>query len=285
MIDWIGKLRLASYQHRTAKPSKPAAAAAPASSSVFGAERYVPAASRAAGAAADIAELQALLAEAESRIAKLEAQLAELRAKVNANPYANVPLPDRSQMSDEDFVTDLYHRILNREPDAKGLQDHLNGLKSGADRHDLYKAFMECPELQERLAKPWQPPAKEEPAPSAPAAPAAPEPPPPISIDVVKGFAREYVAQHPEIQEAESYENEAAVAQLREGVIAMLNAKGYKAGRILGPDGKPYPQMIAFGNANDTQAQAYRVTAGGGPIRRAIEVGYCNDPIPMGDVR
>jgi hypothetical protein len=42
--------------------------------------------------------------------------------------------------------------------------------------------------------------------------------------------------------------------------------------------------MVAFGNANDPMAQAYRVTAGGGRIERAIDAGYCNDPCPWSDV-
>lgn len=81
------------------------------------------------------------------------------------------------------------------------------------------------------------------------------------------------------------YGQDAYAAQLREGVIAMLAAKGYRVGRIHGPDGKPYDQMIAFGNANDPDAHAYRVTAGGGPIRRAITVGYCDENIPWSHVR
>lgn len=113
---------------------------------------------------------------------------------------------------------------------------------------------------------------------------AAPIAPPPITIDTVKDAAREYLAQHPEIANEPSYENRAAVAQLREGVIAILAAKGYRVGRILGPDGQPYDQMVAFGNVGDPDAHAYRVAAGGGPIREAITVGYCNDNIPWRDV-
>jgi hypothetical protein len=121
------------------------------------------------------------------------------------------------------------------------------------------------------------------PAPDAPAAPAQAAPPP-ITIDTVKEAAREYLTKHPEIAGEPSYENVAAVAQLREGVIASLISKGYKAGRILGPDGKPYDQMVAFGNIGDADAKAYRVTAGGGRISEAIKVGYLNDNIPWADV-
>jgi hypothetical protein len=118
--------------------------------------------------------------------------------------------------------------------------------------------------------------------PVAPVAPAVA--PPPISVEIVRQAAREYVAQHPEISERKSYEEVWAVGQLRDGVIAMLRARGYRAGTIFGPDGKPYDQMVAFGNANDPDAHAYRVTAGGGPIRRAIEASYCDDNIPWQDV-
>lgn len=67
-------------------------------------------------------------------------------------PYANVSLPDRNQVSDEAFVTDLYRRLLGREPDAGGFQAHLNGLRSGTSRQDLVRIFTESPEYRERQA-------------------------------------------------------------------------------------------------------------------------------------
>ncbi|MDB5096128.1 MAG: hypothetical protein JWM80_549 [Cyanobacteria bacterium RYN_339] len=173
---------------------------------------------------------------------------------------------------DTAYVTELYKTVLGREPDAAGLASHTDALRHGVTRDELRQLFQDSPEAKQRGARP------------APAPAPAQAAPPPISIDIVKGLATAYVAQHPEIAEAESYVDTAKVAQLREGVIAMLIAKGCRAGRILGPDGKPYDQMIAFGNANDPMAQAYRVTAGGGPIRRAITVGYTNDPAPWSDV-
>jgi hypothetical protein len=186
-----------------------------------------------------------------------------------------VPLPP---VSNDAFVKGLYHQLLGREPDLEGYHAHMKALEQGATHEQLVKAFMSSPEYQALQAS------KVAPGAAPPAAPVAVADLPPITIDTVKDAARQYIAQHPEIANEPSYENRAAVAQLREGVIAMLSAKGYKVGRILGPDGQPYDQMIAFGNPNDPKAQAYRVTAGGGPIHEAITVGYTNDPIPWSDV-
>jgi hypothetical protein len=54
---------------------------------------------------------------------------------------------------------------------------------------------------------------------------------------------------------------------------------------VLGPDGAPYYQLIAVGNPGDPDAVTYRVTAGGGPIRRALEQVYSDGHIPWSDVR
>ena len=83
----------------------------------------------------------------------------------------------------------------------------------------------------------------------------------------------------------DEFRGEAHVTVSTERVIATLEARGYRVGRIHGPDGKPYDQVIAFGNPGDPVAQPYRVTAGGGPIRRAIEYGYTDESVPWGDVR
>jgi hypothetical protein len=169
---------------------------------------------------------------------------------------------------DTAFVTELYRSVLGREPDAGGLAAHVDALRHGVNRAELRQLFMDAPEARQ----------KGRPAPAPAVAP------PPITIDIVKDVARAYLAQHPEIANEPSYVNTAAVAQLREGVIAALVAKGYRAGRILGPDGQPYDQMVAFGNQNDAMAHAYRVTAGGARIGEAITVGYENDPAPWSDV-
>ncbi|MDB5100949.1 MAG: hypothetical protein JWM80_5370 [Cyanobacteria bacterium RYN_339] len=189
-----------------------------------------------------------------------------------------VPLPPGAahpEMTDGQYVTDLYKQLLGREPDPEGYHLEVSALERGASREQVRQAFLASPEFAARLV----------PKPVSPAAPVAPAAaPPPITIDTVKDAAREYLAQHPEIANEPSYVNTAAVAQLREGVIAILNNKGYKAGRVLGPDGKPYDQVVAFGNANDPQAQPYRVTAGGGPIHEAITVGYTDASLPWADV-
>lgn len=190
-----------------------------------------------------------------------------------ANPYAGQVLPDRTQQSDEDFVTGLYGSLLGRQPDPDGFAGYVTALRNGVDRHDVLRGFMESPEYRARQQLLGQP----QPAP-------APAPPAPVTTEDVKNAARQYVASHPEIANEPSYVNEAAVAQLRDGVIAMLVSQGYRAGRILGPDGAPYPQMVAFGNSSDVDAKAYRVTAGGAAIREAINAGYCNDNIPWSDV-
>jgi hypothetical protein len=166
---------------------------------------------------------------------------------------------------DEFYVKSLYRLLLGREPDAAGLQSNLDGLKNGMSHEQLRQQFLNSDEYKIKLA------------------PVA-APPPPITQEIVKEVARAYVAQHPELADRPSYEDTAAVARLREGVIAALKAKGYRAGRILGPDGKPYDQGVGFGNQNDGMAHSYRVTAGGGRIIRAIDAGYEDDPLPWSDV-
>lgn len=75
----------------------------------------------------------------------------QAQAPVQApNPYANVNVPDRSQVSDEAFVVDLYRRLLGREPDPQGFQSHVNGLRRGLDRSELLRIFIESPEYRQR---------------------------------------------------------------------------------------------------------------------------------------
>jgi hypothetical protein len=105
-----------------------------------------------------------------------------------------------------------------------------------------------------------------------------------VTVDDVKNAAHQYLAAHPEISEAESYQDIAAVEQLRDGVLQILAAQGIRGGKVMGPDGKPYYQLVAIGNPTDPQATVYRVTAGGGPIRRAIEVAYSDGPIDWSGV-
>lgn len=101
----------------------------------------------------------------------------------------------------------------------------------------------------------------------------------------VKSAANEYVASHPEIADLPSYgagdggsdEGEAAVAQLRDGVIAILTERGFQAEKIAdsADSTKFYPQMVNVWKDGDPDKHAYRVTGGGGIISEAIKVGYC----------
>jgi hypothetical protein len=177
-----------------------------------------------------------------------------------------------SLLGDKTYVEGLYRELLGREPDASGLIHHLFNLENGRTRDQLRQDFLDSAEYKQKQA----------PAPAP--APALAANLPPITIDIVRQVAHDYLNQHPEIKDLPSYEAREAVSQLREGVIAELNRRGYKAGRILGPDGVPYDQCVAFGNAGDAKANAYRVTAGGGRIERAIDAGYCDDPIAWADV-
>ncbi len=110
----------------------------------------------------------------------------------------------------------------------------------------------------------------------------------------VRVAAREYLAAHPEIADLPSYnaadggsdEGEAAVARLRDGTIAILKTKGFNATTSGNP---PYPQVVTVWKNGDADKSVYRVAAGGGKIRDAIEAGYCGghesmageDIIPM----
>ena len=91
----------------------------------------------------------------------------------------------------------------------------------------------------------------------------------------VRNAANEYMASHPEIAGLSSYEALDAVAQLRDGTIAILISQGFNAKTIPGPDGVPYPQVVSVWKSGDTDTTDYRVTAGGGPIVQAIAAGYC----------
>ena len=94
----------------------------------------------------------------------------------------------------------------------------------------------------------------------------------------VKNAANKYLASHPEIGDLPSYgaadggsdEGEAAVAQLRDGVIAILIGQGFHAETI-----GSYPQIVAVWKDGDPDKTGYRVTAGGGKIHDAIQAGYC----------
>jgi Ca2+-binding RTX toxin-like protein len=53
-----------------------------------------------------------------------------------------------SNIDDTTFITLLYQNVLNRAPDADGLQFHLNEIASGQSRADVLTHFSESPENQ-----------------------------------------------------------------------------------------------------------------------------------------
>jgi hypothetical protein len=53
-----------------------------------------------------------------------------------------------SDLSDTQFITLLYEHVLDREPESKGLQDHLDELARGYSRADVLTFFSESPENQ-----------------------------------------------------------------------------------------------------------------------------------------
>lgn len=102
----------------------------------------------------------------------------------------------------------------------------------------------------------------------------------------VRNAANEYLALHPEIASLSSGDEPItspgilAVTQLRDGVIAILQGQGFHAEKGASP--QPYvggeyfyPQIVYVWRTGDPDKTGYRVTAGGGTISAAIEVGYC----------
>lgn len=74
--------------------------------------------------------------------------------------HAGLPLPDLArqfmvspefrqlygQPDNSEYVNQLYHNVLGREPDANGLTNHLQGLAAGISRADLLVCFSESAE-------------------------------------------------------------------------------------------------------------------------------------------
>lgn len=54
----------------------------------------------------------------------------------------------KSKVSDEQFVLELYHRILFREPDSGGYNNWLNELKGGMPRHEVRDGFINSLEFK-----------------------------------------------------------------------------------------------------------------------------------------
>jgi hypothetical protein len=57
-------------------------------------------------------------------------------------------------LDDTDFVTQLYHNVLQRAPDAAGLQSWLDFLNAGHSRAEVLVGFSESPEDIRNLAEP-----------------------------------------------------------------------------------------------------------------------------------
>lgn len=75
------------------------------------------------------------------------------------------PPPPQDLAADTAYVTGLYRELLGREPDAEGLQAHLNGLKGGTTREALRQIFLDSAEYKEKQSRPVQ--AEAAPAPAA----------------------------------------------------------------------------------------------------------------------
>jgi FkbM family methyltransferase len=73
-------------------------------------------------------------------------------------------MPDLIKGYDEQFVSELYRIMLDREPDATGLDHHLNALQSGVPPHEIVATFMHSQEFMARMR----------PEPAAPLDPAGP---------------------------------------------------------------------------------------------------------------
>jgi hypothetical protein len=100
----------------------------------------------------------------------------------------------------------------------------------------------------------------------------------------LRNAAQQYVNANPSLATADSYTDTSAVAQVRDGAIAILLGQGFRAGTIFDPSGQPYYQVVAVGSANDADATVYRVTAGGGPVSQAINNTFCDNHVPWTEV-
>lgn len=71
-------------------------------------------------------------------------------AQVAANFIASPEFQSKygTALDDSAFVTLLYQHVLHRNPEAQGLQDHLNELAHGYSRADVLTFFSESPENQ-----------------------------------------------------------------------------------------------------------------------------------------
>ena len=93
-------------------------------------------------------EVRAAVKQAELKLVQRFADGFEVR-----RPKAALPTPpSASAGADADFVKGLYRDLLGREPDAGGLQSHLNGLATGMSRESIRQVFLTSPEYREKQA-------------------------------------------------------------------------------------------------------------------------------------
>src|SRR3990167_1317680 len=97
----------------------------------------------------------------------------------------------------------------------------------------------------------------------------------------VTSAAHAYLNANPQLANLSSATDLNAVAQLRDGVIAILISQGFNSEKEPSPDPYAngeyfYPQMVNVWKNGDPDKTSYRVTAGAGVISAAIGAGYCS---------
>ncbi len=91
------------------------------------------------------AVVQSVVPQQQQQPEKVRAELAR-----DAFEAATPTPPSRAKALEADraFVTDLYKKMLGREPDAEGMANHLAGLKNGMLRDEIVDVFRRSPEFQ-----------------------------------------------------------------------------------------------------------------------------------------
>lgn len=73
--------------------------------------------------------------------------------EVRARPKVDLgKAPAASAAADTAYVQGLYRELLGREPDAAGLQSHVNGLQQGMSRDEIRNVFLTSPEYRAKEA-------------------------------------------------------------------------------------------------------------------------------------
>ncbi|OHA26304.1 MAG: hypothetical protein A3D56_01845 [Candidatus Taylorbacteria bacterium RIFCSPHIGHO2_02_FULL_45_35] len=105
----------------------------------------------------------------------------------------------------------------------------------------------------------------------------------------VRNAANQYLSANPQLANLSSATDLNAVAQLRDGTIAILISQGFNAEKSASPDPYAngeyfYPQMVNIWRNSDPDKTVYRITAGGGVISVAISAGYCGGHLTFSNV-